>query len=84
VSALGIPANDSIDGVAHVVGDLQLLVDLSIAAAVEHCLLRHFPHEPLLVLDVHCRTVFGAQTAVALPYAFIRGMLIIVKAGNIP
>jgi hypothetical protein len=67
-----------------VVGDLELLVDLGIAAAVQHGLLHYLPHVSLLVLDVDGGTVLETQAAVVGPHAFVGSVLVVVEASDGP
>lgn len=66
------------------VGDLQFLVDFGVAAAVQHCLLTHPPHEALLVLHVDSGSVLQTQAAVILPDALIRRVLVVVEPSDVP
>lgn len=60
MTTLRILADDAIDHLSSVIDDLQLLVDVSIAAAVNNTLFDNFSHVSLLILDMHCGPIIEA------------------------
>lgn len=81
---LRIPADNAIDNLPSMIDDLQLLVYLCIAAAVQNALLNDFAHVSLLILDVNSGSIIEAKTAIVATHAFVRRMLVVIKTSDAP
>lgn len=84
VPTLRVPADHAIDHLSRVIDDLQLLIDLCIAAAVKDGLLYYFPHVTLLILDMNSGPVIETEAAIVATHAFVRRVLVVIEASDAP
>lgn len=84
MTTLRISTDDAINNLSRVIEDLQLLVDLCIATAVQNALLNDFAHVSLLILDVNCWSIIEAKTAIIATHAFVWRVLVVIETSDAP
>lgn len=84
MTTLRISTDDAINSLPRVIEDLQLLVDLCIATAVQNTLLNDFTHVSLLILHVDCGAIIEAKTAIIAPHAFVWRVLVVIETSDAP